>query len=176
MTPKLTLLHIPHLRLKVKKYLVFEYYTDYINTKFQEFEDSITKTKNLHVFYRKMIQLARLDIVTFTDVYSYYMLFMKRNVRYNLFMNADVLIIENQMFCYRINEIFRQKEKEKKKIKHKCDVQPYVHRYKLISFDKYIYVLSNSIEHECRVHNRNIYKYRRDYFCGMQRSITYYWK
>ena len=170
MIPKLAVLQIAHVRTKIKKYLVFEYYTEYINTKFEEFERSISKTRKLHVFYKRMIQLACLELVTFSDVYAYYMEFMKRNVRYNLFINADVLITENQTFCYRINEIFREKQKQNKK--HKCNI----HRYNLISFDRYIYILSNSIEHECCVHNKNMYKYRHDHFCGMQRSITYYWK
>ena len=123
---KSTVLQMTHLRLKIKRYLVFTCYTEYINNKIDEFENCITKTRKLHVFYKRTLQLARLHIVTFIDVYTYYVTFMKQNIRYNLFLNVDVLIIENQTFCYKINEIFKQKLKEKKK--HERNIQPYMHR------------------------------------------------
>ena len=153
---------LKHIRTLVKTFLVFEFYNDYISKKTSEFLFLFRNTRGIDKFCKKTLAYVNLNTtISFGEIQHYYFTFLMKNIRYNLFNNADDLIKKNKQFCLQINKIL----KNKKVI------------YRLPLFNRYINALKNSIHFESTKNKESLKKYKRDFFYTRPfvKYITYYW-
>ena len=150
-----------HIRNIVIRFLVFKSFREYISFKKNEFYYTTSRRRNIDLFYKKSMFITRIDThLSFNEIHLYYIEFMKKNIRYNMYDNKDALVQKNKRFCRAMNRLFRERN------------SPYI----FTCFSKYILALNNSIKHEDTKHRHNLNRYRQALFNrSFSRHITYYW-
>ena len=148
------------IRTLVRRFLVYERFDDFYYQERNEFYRLCDTSKNINAFYNKAFRYVRLNTtVSINEIEQFYSVFLKKNIRYNLFNNTDVLIEQNKNFCRRIKNILKKR---------------HIH-LKLPSFKKYILSLNKSIVHEPNTHHERLKKYINNCLFFCKKDITLFW-
>ena len=149
------------LRTLVRRFLVYERFVDYYIKERNEFYRLCDTSKNIDAFYKKALRHVRLNkAISINEIERFYFAFLKKNIRYNLFNNTDLLIEHNKTFRTRIKNLLKKRQV----------------RLLLPSFKKYILSLNNSILHKHNTHRERLKKYINNCFFLFRRNdITMFW-
>ena len=147
-------------RTLVKRFLVYQFIGDYHDRVTKEFDHLCNTSKRLNLFYRKALFYIHLQrTISFNEIQYFYLCFIKKNIRWNLYNNADELISNNITFCKKVKKILKERK---------------VH-CRLPTFKKYILSLSNSIVHESNTHRLKLQKYMNSCLFSRTIDITVFW-
>ena len=148
------------IRTLVRRFLVYERFDDFYYQERNEFYRLCDTSKNINAFYNKAFRYVRLNTtVSINEIEQFYSVFLKKNIRYNLFNNTDVLIEQNKTFHRRIKNLLKKRQV----------------RLLLPSFKKYILSMNNSILHKPNTHRERLKKYIFNCFFFRRNDITMFW-
>ena len=161
---KYMVLQYKHIRKLVISYIVYSNYEDFCISKTEQYYTLMQKTKNINIFYKKTKLLLSLNtFMSFNEIHLYYIEFMKKNIRYNLYNNVEELITKNKIFCKNMNKILRKRNSY----------------YVFSKFHKFMYTLNNSIVYSDTKHKVNLKKYTHylifSHRVNMYADLTVFW-
>ena len=97
------------IRTLVRCLFVYERFIDYYNKERNEFYRSCDTSKNINVFNKKALcHICFNSTTSIREIKKFYFAFLKRNIRYNVFNNTDVLIEQNKTFRRRIKNVLKK--------------------------------------------------------------------
>ena len=161
---KYTVLQYKHIRKLVLSFLIYPTYEYFCKIKTEEYYNAIKKTRNIDLFYKKTILLLNTNtFMSFNEIHLYYIEFMKKNIRYNLYNNVEELMIKNKIFCNNMNKILRKRNSH----------------YVFSKFHKFMYTMNNSIVYSDTKHKQNLKKYSHylifSHRVNMYADLTVFW-
>ena len=161
---KYTVLQYQHIRKLIMSFLIYPTYEHFCKIKSEEYYTSIQKTRNIDLFYKKTILLLNTNrFMSFNEIHLYYIEFMKKNIRYNLYNNVEELMIKNKIVCNNMNKILRKRNSH-------CVFS---------KFHKFMYTLNNSILYSDTKHKKNLKKYTHylifSHRVNMYTNLTVFW-
>ena len=96
-------------RTLVRRFLVYERLQDYRDSVTKEFDHLCNTSKRLSAFYKKALFYIHLNTaISYNEIRYFYLAFVKKNIRWNLFNNAHELIEHNQTFCKNVKKILKK--------------------------------------------------------------------
>ena len=161
---KYTVLQYKQIRKLVLSFLIYPTYEYFCKIKTEEYYNAIKKTRNIDLFYKKTILLLNTNtFMSFNEIHLYYIEFMKKNIRYNLYNNVEELMTKNKIFCNNMNKILRKRNSH----------------YVFSKFHKFMYTLKNSIVYSDTKHKVNLKKYTHylifSHHVNMYADLTVFW-